>query len=173
VSYAHSLQIHGPECGVFGRSRHRCKCGSRQYQCDGDGRQQCERFPITRPRSRGSPTLHCDAGPQQRNTAADPRWGIWELRRPERQRQLLFEARFRSRAQLAGKFNYQWPSDFDANVNLHPYTSGLGPCQMNRTTQLVERLPRAPDDPRNWPCASPPQASREDLIARKPPRPFS
>ena len=24
--------------------------------------------------------------------------------------------------------NYQLPSDFDANVNLHPYTSGLGPC---------------------------------------------
>jgi hypothetical protein len=24
--------------------------------------------------------------------------------------------------------NYQVPSDFDANVNLHPYTSGLGPC---------------------------------------------
>jgi hypothetical protein len=24
--------------------------------------------------------------------------------------------------------NYQMPSDFDANVNLHPYTSGLGPC---------------------------------------------
>jgi hypothetical protein len=23
---------------------------------------------------------------------------------------------------------YQVPSDFDANVNLHPYTSGLGPC---------------------------------------------
>ena len=24
--------------------------------------------------------------------------------------------------------NYQVPSDFDANVNLHPYTSGFGPC---------------------------------------------
>jgi hypothetical protein len=24
--------------------------------------------------------------------------------------------------------NYRVPSDFDANVNLHPYTSGLGPC---------------------------------------------
>jgi len=24
--------------------------------------------------------------------------------------------------------NYQVPSDFEANVNLHPYTSGLGPC---------------------------------------------
>ena len=24
--------------------------------------------------------------------------------------------------------NYQVPSDFDANVNLHPYTSGVGPC---------------------------------------------
>ena len=24
--------------------------------------------------------------------------------------------------------NYQQPSDFEANVNLHPYTSGLGPC---------------------------------------------
>jgi hypothetical protein len=23
---------------------------------------------------------------------------------------------------------YQMPSDFEANVNLHPYTSGLGPC---------------------------------------------
>jgi hypothetical protein len=23
---------------------------------------------------------------------------------------------------------YQMPSDFDVNVNLHPYTSGLGPC---------------------------------------------
>jgi hypothetical protein len=23
---------------------------------------------------------------------------------------------------------YQVPSDFEANVNLHPYTSGLGPC---------------------------------------------
>jgi hypothetical protein len=24
--------------------------------------------------------------------------------------------------------NYQMPSDFDANANLHPYISGLGPC---------------------------------------------
>jgi hypothetical protein len=24
--------------------------------------------------------------------------------------------------------NYQVPSDFEANVNLYPYTSGLGPC---------------------------------------------
>src|SRR5882757_4170960 len=24
--------------------------------------------------------------------------------------------------------NYQVPSDFDANVNQHPYTSGVGPC---------------------------------------------
>jgi hypothetical protein len=24
--------------------------------------------------------------------------------------------------------NYQEPSDFEANVNLYPYTSGLGPC---------------------------------------------
>ena len=24
--------------------------------------------------------------------------------------------------------NYQVPSDFDGNVNMHPYTSGLGPC---------------------------------------------
>jgi hypothetical protein len=49
----------------------------------GDRRQRRERFPIARPRSRGTPTLHCDAGPKQRNTAADPRGGIWELRRPE------------------------------------------------------------------------------------------
>jgi hypothetical protein len=71
VSYAHSLQIHGPECGVFGRNRHRGKCGSRQYQCGWDRRQRRERFPIARPRSRGAPTLHCDGGPKQRNTAAD------------------------------------------------------------------------------------------------------
>jgi hypothetical protein len=24
--------------------------------------------------------------------------------------------------------NYQVPSDFDANPNMHPYTSGVGPC---------------------------------------------
>jgi len=36
-----------------------------------DGRQRRERFPIARPRSRGSPALHCDAGPKQRNTAGD------------------------------------------------------------------------------------------------------
>ena len=111
MSYAHSLQIHGPECGVFGRSRHRGKCGSRQYQCGGDGRQRRERFPIARPRSRGSAILQCDAGPKQRKTAADPRWGIWELRRPERQRQLLFEEGFRSRTQLAGKLDCQVASD--------------------------------------------------------------
>ena len=71
MSYGHSLQIHGPGCGVFGRSRHRGKCGSRQYQCGCDRRQRRERFPIARPRSRGAPTLHCDSGPKQRNTAAD------------------------------------------------------------------------------------------------------
>jgi hypothetical protein len=36
-----------------------------------------------RPLSHGSPTLHCDPGSKPRNTAADPRWGIRELRRPE------------------------------------------------------------------------------------------
>ena len=61
MSYAHSLQNYGPGCGVFGRSRHPRKCGSCQYQCGGDGRQRRGRFPIARPRSRGSPTLHSDA----------------------------------------------------------------------------------------------------------------
>ena len=68
----HSLQIYGPGCGVFGRGRHRGKCGSRQYQCGGDGCQRRERFPIARPRSRGSPALHCDAASKQRSTAGDP-----------------------------------------------------------------------------------------------------
>jgi len=36
-----------------------------------DGRQRRERFPIARPRSRGSPALHCDAGPKQRNTTGN------------------------------------------------------------------------------------------------------
>src|SRR5208282_6022591 len=64
-----SLQIHGPECGVFGRSRSRGKCGSRQYQCGGDCRQRRERFPIARPPSRDFPTFHCDAGPNQEKFA--------------------------------------------------------------------------------------------------------
>ena len=45
--------------------------GSCQYQCGGDGRQRRERFPIARPRCRGSPAPYCDAGPKQRNIAGD------------------------------------------------------------------------------------------------------
>ena len=72
MSYAHSLQIHGPGCGVFGRSRHRRKRGSREYQCGGNGRQPRQRFTTARPLSRGSPALHCDAASKQRNTAGEP-----------------------------------------------------------------------------------------------------
>ena len=43
-----------------------------QYQCGGDDLHRRERFPIVRPRSHGSPALHCDAASKQRNTAGDP-----------------------------------------------------------------------------------------------------
>jgi hypothetical protein len=36
--------------------------------------------------------------------------------------------------------NYQVPSDFDANVNLHPYTSGLGP---DERPIMIDWSPRA------------------------------
>jgi hypothetical protein len=68
----------------------------REYQCGGDGRQPRQRFPTARPRSLGSPAVHCDAGSNS-------------VTLPETQR-------------------YQVPSDFEANVSLHPYISGLGPC---------------------------------------------
>jgi hypothetical protein len=37
--------------------------------------------------------------------------------------------------------NYQVPSDFDANVNLHPYTSGLGPCPHNPCNSARQEAP--------------------------------
>ena len=88
------LQIHGRRCGVFGRSRHRRKCGSHQHQCSGDGRHWRQRFPIARPRSRGSPALHCDAGPKQRNTAGD--------------QELQNRTTCRSSGVSAGLFWYPW-----------------------------------------------------------------
>jgi hypothetical protein len=36
---------------------------------------------------------------------------------------------------------YQVPSDFDANVNLHPYTSGLGPCPHNPCNSARQEAP--------------------------------
>ena len=39
--------------------------------------------------------------------------------------------------------NYQVPSDFDANVNLHPYIAASAHAHMNRAAQLAETLPRA------------------------------
>jgi hypothetical protein len=59
-----------------------------------DGRQRRERFPIARPRSRGSPALHCDAGPKQRNTAGD--------------QELQNRTTCRSSGVSAGLFWYPW-----------------------------------------------------------------
>jgi hypothetical protein len=37
--------------------------------------------------------------------------------------------------------NYRVPSDFDANVNLHPYTSSLGPCPQEPCRSTRQEAP--------------------------------
>lgn len=37
--------------------------------------------------------------------------------------------------------HYQVPAGFDANVALHPYTSGLGPWPGPRTWQIIVKVP--------------------------------
>jgi hypothetical protein len=97
VSYAHSLQIYGSGCGVFGRRRHRRR--NVDPASTSAAGTVANGVSGSQPQGRGLAALPPSTATPPPNSVTLP-----ENRR------------------------YQVPPDFEANVNLHPYTSGLGPC---------------------------------------------
>ena len=97
MSYAHSLQIYGSGCGVFGRRRHRRR--NVDPASTSAAGTVANGVSGSQPQGRGLAALPPSTATPPPNSVTLP-----ENRR------------------------YQVPSDFEANVNLHPYTSGLGPC---------------------------------------------